>query len=58
MNKGDIPVETKTNIKLGISELLEDLEADDDDVIWVSLVPRGRTGLNITIDGVRIEYMR
>ncbi|KAI3845513.1 hypothetical protein MKW92_033149 [Papaver armeniacum] len=58
MNKGDIPVETKTNIKLGISELLEDLEADDDEVIWVSLVPRGRTGLNITIDGVRIEHMR
>ncbi|KAI3953170.1 hypothetical protein MKX01_042165 [Papaver californicum] len=41
MNKGDIPVEMKTNIKLGISELLEDLEADDDDVIWVSLMGFG-----------------
>ncbi|KAI3903169.1 hypothetical protein MKW98_031823 [Papaver atlanticum] len=32
--------------------------ADDDEVIWVSLVPRGRTGLNFAIDGIRIEYMR
>ncbi|KAI3934177.1 hypothetical protein MKW92_043169 [Papaver armeniacum] len=55
MNKGDIPVETKMNIKLGISELLEDLEADDNDVIWVSSVPRGGTGLNITIDGVETK---
>ncbi|OVA07051.1 Tyrosinase [Macleaya cordata] len=59
MNEGDdVVVKRKTNIKLGISELLEDLEADGDESIWVSLVPRGGTGLNIAVDGVRIEYLR
>ncbi|XP_010263628.1 PREDICTED: aureusidin synthase-like [Nelumbo nucifera] len=58
MNRGDATVKRKTNLKLGISELLEDLEADGDESIWVTLVPRGGTGLHISIDGIRIEYMR
>ncbi|WOL02934.1 polyphenol oxidase I, chloroplastic-like [Canna indica] len=49
----------KSGLKLGISELLEDLEADGDDSIWVTLVPRGDAGsLNTTVEGLRIEYMR
>ncbi|CAA6661363.1 unnamed protein product [Spirodela intermedia] len=48
----------KKTLKLGISELLEDLEADQDDTVWVSLVPRGGTGVNITVEGVRIEFVR
>ncbi|XP_026421339.1 aureusidin synthase-like [Papaver somniferum] len=58
MNKDDIAVDKKSHIKLGISELLEDLEADEDDSIWVSLVPKGNTGMSISIDGIRIEYLR
>ncbi|OVA18745.1 Tyrosinase [Macleaya cordata] len=58
MNKGDAVVKRKTILKLGISELLDDLEADGDESIWVTLVPRGGTCVNTTVDGVRIEYMR
>ncbi|KAI3943345.1 hypothetical protein MKW92_053746 [Papaver armeniacum] len=58
MNKDDIAVDKKRHIKLGISELLEDLEADEDDSIWVSLVLKGNTGVSISIDGIRIEYLR
>ncbi|KAI3943346.1 hypothetical protein MKW92_053747 [Papaver armeniacum] len=58
MNKDDIAVDKKSHIKLGISELLEDLEADEDESIWVSLVPKGNTGVSISIDGIRIEYLR
>ncbi|KAF9619473.1 hypothetical protein IFM89_007221 [Coptis chinensis] len=57
MNK-NVVTKRKTNLKLGISELLEDLEADEDERIWVTLVPRGGTCINTTVDGVRIEYMR
>ncbi|KAJ6395845.1 hypothetical protein OIU77_020989 [Salix suchowensis] len=48
----------KTDLKLGISELLEDLEADGDDSIWVTLVPRSKGCINATVDGLRIEYIR
>ncbi|KAI3862036.1 hypothetical protein MKX03_008967 [Papaver bracteatum] len=34
MNKDDVAVDMKSNIKLGISELLEDLEEDGDESIW------------------------
>ncbi|KAF5198392.1 Polyphenol oxidase protein [Thalictrum thalictroides] len=58
MNKNDVVTKKKTILKLGISELLEDLEADEDESIWVTLVPRGGTCINTTVDGVRIEYMQ
>ncbi|WOL02944.1 hypothetical protein Cni_G11663 [Canna indica] len=45
----------KPHLKLGISELLEDLQADEDDSIWVMLVPRGGTA---TVQGIRIDYMK
>ncbi|KAI3919662.1 hypothetical protein MKX01_026893 [Papaver californicum] len=57
LNKGDLVVKRKTTFKVGITELLEDLEADGDETIWVTLVPRGGTGINTTVDGVRIEYL-
>ena len=47
----------KSNLNLGISELLQDLEADEDESIWVSLIPRGEDCMHVSIDGVRIEYM-
>ncbi|KAJ6850522.1 polyphenol oxidase, chloroplastic [Iris pallida] len=43
------------NMKVGISEILEDLEAGEDDSIWVSLVPRGGTGNATRVDGIRID---
>ncbi|KAJ6804389.1 polyphenol oxidase, chloroplastic [Iris pallida] len=46
------------NMKVGISEILEDLEAEEDESIWVSLVPRGATGNATRVDGIRIEYMQ
>ncbi|KAK9165506.1 hypothetical protein Scep_000697 [Stephania cephalantha] len=48
----------KTVLKVGITELLEDLEADCDEFIWVSLVPRCHMGDYISFQGVRIEFMR
>ncbi|RWR82414.1 polyphenol oxidase [Cinnamomum micranthum f. kanehirae] len=58
LNEGDSKMKMKSTLKLGISELLEDLEADEDESIWVTLLPRGGTGVNTTVDGIRIEYMR
>ncbi|XP_062078689.1 polyphenol oxidase I, chloroplastic-like [Humulus lupulus] len=48
----------KSNLKLGISELLNDLEVDGDDSIWVTILPKTSSCVGITIDGVRIDYMR
>ncbi|XVF67737.1 hypothetical protein PTKIN_Ptkin10aG0146000 [Pterospermum kingtungense] len=47
----------KINLKLGVSELLQDLEGDQDDSIWVTLLPMTSSCSNLTIGGVRIEYM-
>ncbi|KAF5727203.1 aureusidin synthase-like [Tripterygium wilfordii] len=48
----------KATLKLGISELLEDLEADRDEFIWVTLFPRTRSCINTTIDGMLIDYIQ
>ncbi|XP_062104393.1 polyphenol oxidase I, chloroplastic-like [Humulus lupulus] len=48
----------KSSMKLGISELLNDLEADRDESIWVTLLPRTTSCAKTTFDGVRIDYMR
>nr|UEV87802.1 polyphenol oxidase 1 [Gloriosa superba] len=50
-------MDMKVELKLGVSEILEDLEADGDEWIWVTLVPRAGKEVNITVDGIRIEYM-
>ncbi|KNA02775.1 hypothetical protein SOVF_215460 [Spinacia oleracea] len=46
----------KTTLKLGLTDLIEDLEADDDEGIDVTFVPRaGIEGL--IIKSVRIEFL-
>ncbi|GMJ00546.1 hypothetical protein HRI_003723800 [Hibiscus trionum] len=47
----------KIDLKLGVSELLEDLEADRDENIWVTLLPRTPSCSNVTIGGVRMDYI-
>ncbi|KAJ6805709.1 polyphenol oxidase II [Iris pallida] len=48
----------RRNMKFGISEILKDLEADEDESIWVSLVPKGGTGNVTSVHGIRIDYVR
>ncbi|XP_022762305.1 aureusidin synthase-like [Durio zibethinus] len=48
----------KINLKLGVSELLKDLEADQDESIWVTLLPRTTSCSNVTIEGIQIEYIK
>ncbi|KAK6932521.1 Polyphenol oxidase, C-terminal [Dillenia turbinata] len=43
----------KTCLRLGISDLLEDLEAEDDETVEVALVPR-RGSEAVTVDSVKI----
>ncbi|XP_023001713.1 polyphenol oxidase, chloroplastic-like [Cucurbita maxima] len=45
----------KTGLRLGISEVLEDLDADDDDSIIVTIIPRLGAGL-VSIAEIKIEY--
>ncbi|XP_022726199.1 polyphenol oxidase I, chloroplastic-like [Durio zibethinus] len=48
----------KINLKLGVSELLEDLEADQDESIWITLLPRTVSCGNVTIEAIQIEYIK
>ncbi|KAI7742893.1 hypothetical protein M8C21_032438 [Ambrosia artemisiifolia] len=45
----------KTRLRFGISELLDDLKADDDDNVLVTLVPKNGVG-EISIRGIKIEH--
>ncbi|XP_028111583.1 polyphenol oxidase, chloroplastic-like [Camellia sinensis] len=45
----------KTMLRLGIAELLEELGAEDDDGVLVTLVPKNGAGA-VTIGGVKIEF--
>lgn len=45
----------KTCLRLALTDLLEDLEAEDDDSVAVTLVPRNGKGL-VTVGGLKIEY--
>jgi len=45
-----------TSLTLGITDLLEDLEAEDDDTVIVTLVPRYGKGL-ATIGGIKIDHL-
>ncbi|CAN0852912.1 Polyphenol oxidase, chloroplastic [Linum grandiflorum] len=45
----------KTNVRFGITDMLDDLDADGDDSVIVSLVPRFGVA---TVDGVKIEFLR
>ncbi|MCA2146139.1 tyrosinase family protein, partial [Citrobacter portucalensis] len=44
----------KTRLILGLTDLLEDLNAEDDDSVVVTLVPR--YGKNVSIGGIKIEF--
>ncbi|KAF4362094.1 hypothetical protein F8388_023946 [Cannabis sativa] len=46
----------KTELNLGISELLEDIGADDDDKVIVTLVPKSGLG-KVKIDGIKIDFI-
>jgi polyphenol oxidase len=46
----------KTNYKLGLTSLLEDLGAEDDDEVSVTLVPRVGKGL-VKIGGIKIDLV-
>ncbi|GER29122.1 polyphenol oxidase [Striga asiatica] len=48
-------IKVKTKIRLGLTELLEDLEVEGDDKILVTLVPKAG-GEDITIGGIKIIY--
>ncbi|KAK8658499.1 hypothetical protein V6N13_036704 [Hibiscus sabdariffa] len=48
----------KIELKLGVSELLEDLEAEQDESIWVTLLPRTPSCSNVTIGGVLMECIK
>lgn len=45
-----------TKIRLGLTEILEDMDVDDDDQILVTLVPKAG-GEDITIGGIKIIYV-
>uniref|UniRef100_A0A7N0VLV1 Tyrosinase copper-binding domain-containing protein n=1 Tax=Kalanchoe fedtschenkoi TaxID=63787 RepID=A0A7N0VLV1_KALFE len=45
----------RTCLRLGLTDLLEDLDADDDETVVVTLVPRAGSGA-VKISGIRIEY--
>ncbi|CAN1149787.1 Polyphenol oxidase, chloroplastic [Linum perenne] len=45
----------RTNVRFGITDMLDDLGVDGDDSITVSLVPRFGVA---SIDGVKIEFLR
>ncbi|MCI54508.1 polyphenol oxidase, partial [Trifolium medium] len=43
-----------TSLRLGLTDLLEGLNADDDDTIVVTLIPR--YGDDVKISGIKIEF--
>ncbi|XP_019174144.1 PREDICTED: polyphenol oxidase I, chloroplastic-like [Ipomoea nil] len=46
---------TKTSVRLGLNEPLEDLGAEDDDTVLVTLAPQVGGGV-VDVDSIRIEY--
>ncbi|XP_062087631.1 polyphenol oxidase, chloroplastic-like [Humulus lupulus] len=46
----------KTELNLGISDLLEDIGADDDDKVKVTIVPKSGKG-KVKIDGIKIDFI-
>ncbi|KDP20931.1 hypothetical protein JCGZ_21402 [Jatropha curcas] len=47
----------KTCLRLGLTDLLEDLGAEDDDEVLVTLVPRYGIGL-VKIDAIKVDFAR
>ncbi|KAJ6365161.1 hypothetical protein OIU76_030020 [Salix suchowensis] len=60
IDPGVIRVAREAILKLSERRLilsLEDLEADGDDIIWVTSVSRSKGCINAIVDGLRIEYI-
>ncbi|GMJ12759.1 hypothetical protein HRI_004945100 [Hibiscus trionum] len=55
---GGDAMKKKMKLKLGVSELLKDLEADEDESIWVTLSPETASCSNVSIEGIQIEYIK
>ncbi|KAI3961268.1 hypothetical protein MKX01_006982 [Papaver californicum] len=51
-------IKIKTCLKLGITDILEDLDAEDDDEVLVTIIPRdsGKGKDIITIEGIQIKF--
>ncbi|KAJ4843774.1 hypothetical protein Tsubulata_017401 [Turnera subulata] len=47
----------KTCLRLGLTDLLEDLGSEDDDTVVVTLVPKYGQGL-VNIGGIKIEFLK
>ncbi|KAM6585249.1 hypothetical protein CsatB_012251 [Cannabis sativa] len=58
VHKSKVGVQSCDQMKLniGISDLLEDIGADDDDSVKVTLVPRSGIG-KVTIEAIKIDYI-
>ncbi|KAI3906237.1 hypothetical protein MKW98_021770 [Papaver atlanticum] len=56
--KGKNGKQINTRLKLGITDILEDLNAEDDDSVLVTIIPRdsGRGKHIVTIEGIKIEF--
>jgi polyphenol oxidase len=54
--KGEEEMEHETMLKLGITDLLEDIGAEDDPTILVTLVPR--TNQKVSIGNIRIAFSK
>ncbi|KAH7300009.1 hypothetical protein KP509_24G040700 [Ceratopteris richardii] len=46
----------KSNFRLGIGDVLADLDIEDDDDFAVTIVPRGKPNIPVSIDDIRLEY--
>ncbi|KAI3830823.1 hypothetical protein MKW92_030172 [Papaver armeniacum] len=57
-NHGKKGEKMKTCLKLGITDLLQDLDAEDDDDVLVTIIPRdsGKGKEIVTIEGIQIEF--
>eukprot|EP00262_Sarcandra_glabra_P007938 TRINITY_DN21077_c0_g1_i1.p1 TRINITY_DN21077_c0_g1~~TRINITY_DN21077_c0_g1_i1.p1 ORF type:complete len:584 (-),score=50.62 TRINITY_DN21077_c0_g1_i1:261-2012(-) len=51
----DKTMTSKTTLKLGITDILEDIDAEGDETVIVTLVPRQGKG-QITVGGLQIEF--
>ena len=49
-------MKTKTSLRLAINELLDNLGAEDDESVIVTIVPRAGTD-GVTIGGIEIEFV-
>lgn len=54
--KGKKEMKLETVLKLGITDLLEDIGAEDDPTVFVTLVPRSKD--KVSVGGIRIAFSK